>query len=497
MTRLIFPDEGSRLVYRSGPTVFTAAPNTAVTVYGNVAATVLADLRTYDGTPNPGAPIAGSVLTTDAYSRLPLFWGPDGIDTVYAVISGGPVTPVYARTDDRLDSIFADVRPVISIDYTTKGTGVAPAVDDNGNASFIRYSASTGNPPKLVSGKLVADPTSNSGTYATYWQVAEPNGLNFSRVGIEFTVAVNDGGVTAAALVLWDHDFNVGVTMVPASRAHLVIVPGTGTWIFSLCDGNNHLIQVASGNFVKQAFDDTARWIVDCYVDEDRNVVEILLPDDTVVTVTAAQIASAIAATPGWTGGGTLLGLSGKFAAVEHFCSANSLINVAAFPKFTAMFAERIAPRTRRFISAALVAKIVQATKTIVAPVVALFAPTNGYIGVPSSFTDINTTGAAVTLTVPTGYSAVEVCVNGYLNIGSTTRVLWAVREGGNVLGALSVVESSSSKGSVYQTFKLTGVTPGTHTYVIQHLAVGAGAVLNLDLPNGYVMSIKATPLVS
>lgn len=111
MARLIFPDEGSRLVYRvTGGSGLLGAVGTNVTIYSNAAATVLADLRIYDGTPTPAGPIVGSIIVTDAYSRLPLFWGPDGIDTVYAVVAtGGPIDPVYARTDDRIDANAAAI----------------------------------------------------------------------------------------------------------------------------------------------------------------------------------------------------------------------------------------------------------------------------------------------------------------------------------------------------------------------------------------------------
>lgn len=105
MTRLMFPDEGSRLVYRVNRTAMLLAPGAAAPMYRTAEATVAADLLVYDGTPTPGAVIPGAELTLDQYSRLPLFWGPDEVDTLWTVIEGGPVAPVYARTDDRLDSI--------------------------------------------------------------------------------------------------------------------------------------------------------------------------------------------------------------------------------------------------------------------------------------------------------------------------------------------------------------------------------------------------------
>jgi hypothetical protein len=89
--------------------------------YTDAAATALADLRVYDGSGTPGAVIAGASVTTDAYSRLPLFWGPDGVDTLYAVVSGGPATAVYARADDRLDVLTA----AYAAEASARGTGDA------------------------------------------------------------------------------------------------------------------------------------------------------------------------------------------------------------------------------------------------------------------------------------------------------------------------------------------------------------------------------------
>lgn len=129
MTRRVFPDEGSRLVYdvASGGLLPTS---TIVDLYLDAAATQPAtDLLDADG----GALTAGFVRL-DAYRRLPLFSGPDGVDTLYAVVAGGPVTPIYARTDDRLDSLESRVTTVES----TAGAAI-PAVQKaaaNGVASL-------------------------------------------------------------------------------------------------------------------------------------------------------------------------------------------------------------------------------------------------------------------------------------------------------------------------------------------------------------------------
>lgn len=108
MSRLLFPDEGSRLAYRVSGTPLRSVANSPVTVYTDDAGTVLADIREYDGTNVPGPVIAGSVVTTDAYSRLPLFWGPEqSVKTLYAIIYGGPVSPVSSRFQPQVDQILA------------------------------------------------------------------------------------------------------------------------------------------------------------------------------------------------------------------------------------------------------------------------------------------------------------------------------------------------------------------------------------------------------
>ena len=98
MARLTFPDEGSRLVYRSaGITLASAAGRTAL-VYSDESATTLADIQSVEGE-------SLTSLTVDSYSRLPMFLGPDNADVVYVKVENGPASPVYARSDDRIDAL--------------------------------------------------------------------------------------------------------------------------------------------------------------------------------------------------------------------------------------------------------------------------------------------------------------------------------------------------------------------------------------------------------
>jgi hypothetical protein len=101
-------------VYRLvGGALKSAAGGTA-TVYSDSAGTTLADIRYYDpATPStPGGAVSGSELTIDYYSRYPLFWFPDSVDTVYISVDGGPLVPVTADSDARLDALATRVTAV-------------------------------------------------------------------------------------------------------------------------------------------------------------------------------------------------------------------------------------------------------------------------------------------------------------------------------------------------------------------------------------------------
>lgn len=105
MARLLFPDEASRLVYRINGADIETAQGAQAIFYTDPAATTPADLREYDGTLTPGDVIPSSALTVGGASLLPLFWGPDEADTLYARVDLGPITAVYARPDARFDRI--------------------------------------------------------------------------------------------------------------------------------------------------------------------------------------------------------------------------------------------------------------------------------------------------------------------------------------------------------------------------------------------------------
>lgn len=106
MARLTGPDEASRTVFLVGGANKgkALAQGMPVPIYSDQALTTLADILT-----TTGDPVAESTIIVDAYSRIPLFQFPDGVDTVWTSINGGPAVPLYARTDDRLDSLATRV----------------------------------------------------------------------------------------------------------------------------------------------------------------------------------------------------------------------------------------------------------------------------------------------------------------------------------------------------------------------------------------------------
>jgi hypothetical protein len=142
MARLIGPSEASRevkaIVSAAGVTrnLFQSKAGRPATFYTDSAATQLADILTLGG-----APIAGSALNIDAYSMLPLFQFPDGLELLYVVVDGGPAWPVYAREDDRLDALVAAVAAEASTRATADSAVVAAAATDATSKATAAQSA--------------------------------------------------------------------------------------------------------------------------------------------------------------------------------------------------------------------------------------------------------------------------------------------------------------------------------------------------------------------
>lgn len=108
MARLRGPDAGSRYCYD----LETGAPlkNRQAVVYADPGATVLADIRVDDGSPVPGAVIAGSTVTIDQYGQLPRIWYPEGlVRRLWVKAGSGPAWPIDADANDRIDLVRTEL----------------------------------------------------------------------------------------------------------------------------------------------------------------------------------------------------------------------------------------------------------------------------------------------------------------------------------------------------------------------------------------------------
>lgn len=122
MARLPFPDAGSRLALT--PDGRPAAGKTA-TFYTDPAGTVLADIR-QDSGGAAGLAYSGSQVVTDSLGYLPFpIWGPTGdVDKLYVSINGGPVWPVDADYNARIDASNSLSTRDIKLDKTISHRGV-------------------------------------------------------------------------------------------------------------------------------------------------------------------------------------------------------------------------------------------------------------------------------------------------------------------------------------------------------------------------------------
>jgi len=114
VARYLFSDLVEMTVWTVSSTFASAAGAPAV-FYTDSQALAVADLAEYVGaTPlTPGGAIPNSTLTVNSYSQIPPFWGPDGVDTLYVQVAGGPVSEVRADRDHRLDVMEATLAALL------------------------------------------------------------------------------------------------------------------------------------------------------------------------------------------------------------------------------------------------------------------------------------------------------------------------------------------------------------------------------------------------
>lgn len=149
MTRLVGPDSDSRTPFGRDK----GLASRTVDLFTDAACTTLADVRTFDpAAPSTvGAAITGSRVTLDATGRMPRFWFPDAVTTLYArIVRGQQVIPVTVTANAVLASLVAGQAPTVAVGAGLGSAGngaavsVANATDFAGTLTITTASTGTG-----------------------------------------------------------------------------------------------------------------------------------------------------------------------------------------------------------------------------------------------------------------------------------------------------------------------------------------------------------------
>ena len=135
MARLLGPDPTTRMAIRpgvGGRRLVEAVPGRIVKIFTDETFTTPANIAEYQpGSPNtPGPQIQGSELRISADARIPLFWFPDGADTVWARTRNGYGFVLVADVGSRLNALVLSAGAVSSV--AGRAGDVTLAVDDIG-----------------------------------------------------------------------------------------------------------------------------------------------------------------------------------------------------------------------------------------------------------------------------------------------------------------------------------------------------------------------------
>ncbi len=149
MTRLVGPDPDSRTVFGRDKGV----AGRTVDLFTDAACTTPADIRVFDAaTPNTvGAAISGARVTLDVTGRLPRFWFPDAVTTLYArIVRGQQVLAVTATANQTIGNLVSGQAPTVAIGAGLGSSGngaavsLANASDFAGTLSITTASTGTG-----------------------------------------------------------------------------------------------------------------------------------------------------------------------------------------------------------------------------------------------------------------------------------------------------------------------------------------------------------------
>lgn len=127
MTRLVGPDPDSRTPFGRDKSL----ANRTVDLFTDAACTTPADVRAFDpAAPSTvGAAISGARVTLDVTGRLPRFWFPDAVATLYArVVRGQQVAPVTVTAGLALSNLVAGQAPTVAAGAGLGSSGNGAAV---------------------------------------------------------------------------------------------------------------------------------------------------------------------------------------------------------------------------------------------------------------------------------------------------------------------------------------------------------------------------------
>jgi hypothetical protein len=186
---LLFPDPGSR--YAQDASGRPAVNKTAV-VYADADGDTLAEIYA-DSNGVKGTLIADAELTTDSYGFLPAWWGPAaGVDKLWVSVNAGPVWPVYADYDARIDTLTATVAAGGGGDGPGLAAHTAATTNVHGIANTAGLETQTGAAAKIAAHAAATDPHGDRAYTDSHAAATDPHGDRaYTDEQIAFQVAAH------------------------------------------------------------------------------------------------------------------------------------------------------------------------------------------------------------------------------------------------------------------------------------------------------------------
>lgn len=262
MARLTGPDESYRLVYLPGSGASGAG--LIGRLYADAAGTTPADLLDLNGNP---VPVVGGAAqrTIDAYSKWPRVQYPDGVDTIYGSVNGGPIVPLLADVDGRIDALAAAIggqvdtsglAPLASPAFT--GTPTAPTAAGGTSTTQLATTAfavgevaaeatARANADTSLSSSITAEATTraNADSALSTSIAAKPELSGATPTAV--TAGASGAAGTSGAASHADHAHATPSTWAPAAHASSHAPAGT-----------DPLSGLTSGNFAAGSVDGVA-----------------------------------------------------------------------------------------------------------------------------------------------------------------------------------------------------------------------------------------------